>query len=203
MGKSSLAANIGFDVARNYAWEPLPDGLALAEGIDLDSPDPAWTGEKGTPRRCVALGRDGGRCRGNAGRNLLTCLPHAGKLDGQRGGRRRAERARLAREAAENRVADRSLGVRGALSAQLQRRLPAVEAAVDLLLDTAQDTGLPRSERLRAAQALLPWLDQALGKPTLREEKTVAFAGDLASLSDEELAAKVAEGRARRLRPAS
>jgi replicative DNA helicase len=26
MGKSSLAANIGFDVARNYAWEPQPDG---------------------------------------------------------------------------------------------------------------------------------------------------------------------------------
>src|SRR6185436_1398532 len=26
MGKSSLAANIGFDVARSYAWEPQPDG---------------------------------------------------------------------------------------------------------------------------------------------------------------------------------
>jgi replicative DNA helicase len=26
MGKSSLAANIGFDVARTYAWEPQPDG---------------------------------------------------------------------------------------------------------------------------------------------------------------------------------
>jgi replicative DNA helicase len=26
MGKSGLAVNIGFDVARNYAWEPQPDG---------------------------------------------------------------------------------------------------------------------------------------------------------------------------------
>jgi replicative DNA helicase len=26
MGKSALACNIGFDVARNYAWEPQPDG---------------------------------------------------------------------------------------------------------------------------------------------------------------------------------
>ena len=26
MGKSSLCANIAFDVARHYAWEPLPDG---------------------------------------------------------------------------------------------------------------------------------------------------------------------------------
>ncbi|THD76186.1 MAG: replicative DNA helicase [Phenylobacterium sp.] len=26
MGKSSLAVNVGFDVARNYAWEPQPDG---------------------------------------------------------------------------------------------------------------------------------------------------------------------------------
>ncbi|MBS0362842.1 MAG: replicative DNA helicase [Proteobacteria bacterium] len=26
MGKSALASNIGFDVARNYAWEPQPDG---------------------------------------------------------------------------------------------------------------------------------------------------------------------------------
>ncbi len=26
MGKSALAANVGFDVAKNYAWEPQPDG---------------------------------------------------------------------------------------------------------------------------------------------------------------------------------
>jgi len=26
MGKSTLAVNVGFDVARNYAWEPQPDG---------------------------------------------------------------------------------------------------------------------------------------------------------------------------------
>src|SRR5205085_5906462 len=26
MGKTSLAANIAFNVARNYAWEPTPDG---------------------------------------------------------------------------------------------------------------------------------------------------------------------------------
>src|SRR3546814_5279638 len=26
MGKSSLACNIAFDVAKNYAWEPQPDG---------------------------------------------------------------------------------------------------------------------------------------------------------------------------------
>ena len=90
---------------------------------------------------------------------------------------------------------ERKLGVRAALSAQLQRRAEAVEAALDHLLDAAA------AGDVKSAQALLPWIDQALGKPTVREEQTHSFAGDLSALSGEELAAMVAEGRAaRRLR---
>jgi hypothetical protein len=91
---------------------------------------------------------------------------------------------------------ERKLGVRAALSAQLQRELPKVEAALQHLLDQAAagDT--------KCALALLPYLDQALGKPLVREEQTRSFAGPLAQLSDEELAQLVAQGRAQRLRAA-
>src|SRR5690606_4836065 len=35
MGKTSLACNVAFDVARNYAWEPQPDGTkkTVAGGV--------------------------------------------------------------------------------------------------------------------------------------------------------------------------
>jgi len=91
---------------------------------------------------------------------------------------------------------ERKLGVRAALSAQLQRELPKVEAALQHLIDAAS------SGDTKCALALLPYLDQALGKPVVREEQTHSFAGPLAQLSDDELAAIVAEGRRARLREA-
>jgi hypothetical protein len=53
---------------------------------------------------------------------------------------------------------------------------------------------------LAAAKALLPYLDQALGKPTERHELRVPSCVDeIEQLSDAELERLVAQGRARRL----
>lgn len=84
--------------------------------------------------------------------------------------------------------------MRAALSAQLQRRIDAVEAAVDHLLTAAAGGDL------KSAQALLPWIDQALGKPVVREEHTHSPGALLSQMSGEELAAIVAQGRAQRQR---
>lgn len=53
---------------------------------------------------------------------------------------------------------------------------------------------------LAAAKALIPWLNQALGTPTERvEHRAPTSLEDIESMSTEELARIVAEGRARRL----
>jgi hypothetical protein len=54
---------------------------------------------------------------------------------------------------------------------------------------------------IAAAKALIPWLDQALGKPTERVEHRVpSTLAELETLSDEDLERLVAQGRADRLR---
>ena len=82
--------------------------------------------------------------------------------------------------------------MRGALSAELHRRSNDVVAAVGLLLDKAT------AGDVKAAQALLPWLDQAFGKTIPLADKTPAQEHNLSDLSDEDLAAIVARGRAER-----
>jgi hypothetical protein len=70
-----------------------------------------------------------------------------------------------------------------------------VQKAVTLLCEAAG-----RGD-LAAAKALVPYLDQALGKPTERvEHRTPTGLEELEFMSTEELARIVAEGRAKRLR---
>jgi len=73
-----------------------------------------------------------------------------------------------------------------------------VDRAISHLLEAAADGDL------KSAQALLPWLDQALGKPTERREITQPQTLQaLDEMTTEELAAMVSEGRKRRLRAVS
>jgi len=129
-------------------------------------------------------------------RDRLVCGIHAGLADPAAAARSRAENRRLRLVQAEERVLERKLGLRAALSSQLQRQQAQVEAAVQHLLDAAAagDT--------KAAASLLPWIDQALGKPLVREEQTRMVTGDLSALDDEQLAQLVAEGRRKRLHEA-
>lgn len=172
-------------------WEALPDGLPIAAGIDLSSPDPAYTGEPGKPRRCVAARKSGERCAATAAASALVCPIHAGRADPAAGGRAKAARRRHALEAAENRVAERALGVRAALAAQLAEQETEVRAIVAGLV-TAGAAG----DR-KAAALLLPYLDQALGRPQERVEHTIPETPEeLESLSTSQLEALVAQGRA-------
>jgi hypothetical protein len=69
-----------------------------------------------------------------------------------------------------------------------------VQKAVTLLCEAAG------SGDLAAAKALVPYLDQALGKPTERlEHRTPTGLEDLEFMSNEELARILAQGRAKRL----
>ena len=70
-----------------------------------------------------------------------------------------------------------------------------VQKAVVLLCERAA------AGDVQAAKALIPWLDQAVGKPMERVEfKQPSTLEELETLSDEDLERLVAQGRADRLR---
>jgi hypothetical protein len=107
---------------------------------------------------------------------------------------------RRQRDAAEERAVLSRLGTRAVVAQALLEKHEQVAAAVRLLADDAADQRAPHAQRLKSAQALIPWIDQAMGRPTERvEHKTPTSAEELESLSTAELEALVARGRARRL----
>jgi hypothetical protein len=70
-----------------------------------------------------------------------------------------------------------------------------VDRAVRFLVDAAANGDIA------AAKALIPWIDQGLGRPVERVEHTAPTGlEDLEFMSTEELRRIVAEGRAKRLR---
>ena len=92
------------------------------------------------------------------------------------------------------------MGTRAVVAAALAEKHEQVAAAVQLLADDAANKDAPHTQRLKSAQALIPWLNQALGMPTERVERTVPQSVDeLQAMSTADLAALVAEGRARGL----
>lgn len=168
-------------------------GVVVADGVDLDADDPCWSDEVGR-RLCVATRRAGGRCATVPGRDDVLCNAHSGRLDPSVGGRSLARKRRQASEGAEDRAALMRLGTRAVVAEALQEEAVNVKLAVKAL---AQDAGSGDRE---AARALIPWLNQALGMPTERHEVTEATTIDeLQHLTTAELAARVAQGRSKRL----
>jgi hypothetical protein len=92
------------------------------------------------------------------------------------------------------------LGTRAVVAQALLEKHEQVATAIRLLADDAADERAPHAQRLKSAQALIPWIDQALGRPTEHvEQKAPSSVEDLEALSTAELQALVAEGRAKRL----
>jgi hypothetical protein len=88
-----------------------------------------------------------------------------------------------------------SMGTRALIAETLAAQAGNVQKAVVLLCEAAGNGDLA------AAKALVPYFDQALGKPTERVEfRTPSTLAELETLSEEELERLVAQGRADRLR---
>ena len=86
------------------------------------------------------------------------------------------------------------MGTRAVVATALQEKAEQVHQAVHLLCDSAA------AGDLKSAQALIPWINQALGKPTERHELRVpSTVEEIEQLSTEELESLVARGRAKRL----
>jgi hypothetical protein len=92
------------------------------------------------------------------------------------------------------------MGTRAVVAGALLEKHEQLAAAIRLLADDAADERAPHARRLKSAQALIPWLNQALGTPTERvEHQAPGSLDDLEQMSTAELQALVAAGRKRRL----
>jgi hypothetical protein len=179
----------GAEAASASEDRPGPPSWPVHPDVDLNADDPALV--EGV-RRCVATKADGERCQANPPRDSVLCNGHSRRLDPSLGAQALAKKRRDARRRAEDRVAARALGTRAAVAAKLAASTEQVEQALDHLL-TAAATG-----DLKSAQALLPWIDQALGRPTERVEQLAPTSKqDLDKLGTKELEALVAQGRER------
>ena len=91
-------------------------------------------------------------------------------------------------------AADGQMGTRAVVATALAEKAEQVHKAVCLLCDSAA------AGDLKSAQALIPWLVQALGKPTERVEvRAPSTLEDLDQLDTAALQALVVQGRQRRL----
>jgi hypothetical protein len=154
-------------------WPPVPDGVTVAAGVDLDTEDPALVDQPvraGHPngltsrRRCVALRRDGERCGGRAMQSELLCPLHGQRMTAEQGAKAKWTRRRERDRAAESVLQLQRLGTRAVVAEALVAEAANVDKAVRLLCESAG------AGDLAAAKALIPWLNQALGMPTERVE---------------------------------
>jgi hypothetical protein len=165
----------------------------------LGAPDPAqqdgFQGFNGDERRCIAARRDGHRCNGRALTDGLLCPFHDGRADPLLAARASHASKRAKREGIDQVAALRRLGTRQLVAEALVKHAVEIDAAIGVLARSAA------SGDVRSAQALIPWLDQALGKPTERVEvRAPSTLMDLEQMDTASLERLVAEGRARRLR---
>ena len=180
-------------------WALIPESVTVHHEVDLGKPDPAhskgFQSFRHDERRCVAARRDGHRCRGCALDDALLCPIHEGRADPQMG----AQASKAARESQQQKgqeiAALRRLGTRAMVAQALVANAENINKAISVLARSAADGDV------RSAQALIPWVNQALGMPTERVEVSdPTTLDDLEGMTSAQLEAKVAEGRARRLR---
>lgn len=174
-------------------WPTFPAGVLPHDSVDVDAEDPSRV-EGRTTRQCVSTRQDGERCGGVAMRGQLICALHAGRVDSAEGGRAKARKARERREAAEAEVGRRSLGTRAMIADVLHQRAEDVAIVVNDLIDRA------KAGDMKAQSLLLPYIDQALGKPTERVEHDLpSTVSEVREADSAALAQLVAEGRRKRL----
>lgn len=170
-------ASLEGEATARAGWE-IPDRITLAPGVNLSLDDPSLDGKR---RRCVALTKKGERCPVACHGEGLLCAAHARRLDSVAGGHARARSLRLVREEREERMIEARSGARSIIAAKLIERASDLRKAVDVALDSAI-----AGER-GAAKDLLGYLALAFPAPQTPEAQQQGEAGELQTLSTEEL----------------
>lgn len=138
--------------------------------VDMTRDDPARI--DGERRVCIASTKRGTRCPSPALKEGCYCSVHSGRMNPAAGGRAKAAKAALVREEAHALAVEAQLGTRAIVARVLTDRHDDVRRVVSGMLDDALDETLPSRERRAMRLALLPYFDQALGKPRETVEVT-------------------------------
>jgi hypothetical protein len=146
-------------------------GQGLHPSVDALALDPALR-EDGK-RQCVDTRTDGERCGAWAITTGPRCAFHSGLADPAVGGKAKAAAIQASKDRAAELDAEARLGTRAIISRVFQERAADVRSVVSSILDDALDVEAPAATRRAARTALLPWLDQALGRPKESMEITV------------------------------
>jgi hypothetical protein len=180
-------------VSDERPFEAIPLTVVIADGVDLETADPALVtdGFDQGRRLCIAERRAGGRCQAGAPADSLLCNAHSGRLDSSAGGHARAESLRAQRREAEQDAAAGRLGTRGLIARVFVEESQQLGKALRTLIAMAADGDRD------AAKALIPYLNQGLGMPTERVEmQQPGSVSDLAAMGTDELRQYVARRRA-------
>jgi hypothetical protein len=180
---------------------PLPNGVRVHEDVDFTLDDPAAVDytvnaghAKNARRRCVATRLDEQRCASRAMHTLLVCALHAGRMTPEQGHTAKRTRAQEREARAEQALALQRMGTRAVVAEVLVQKAEKVARTVEHLLDAGA------AGDLAAAKALVPWIDQAYGKPTERVEyKYPSSIEELEQMDEADLERLVHEGRQQRL----
>lgn len=177
---------------REEMLEAIPLHVVIADGVNLDSADPALIEDSGR-RACVAERRAGGRCTAPPATHSLLCNAHSGRLDASAGGHARARQVRERQESQEERARLARLGPRAVIAETLAANASRLQRTVEVLLTAASEGDLA------AAKLVAPYINQAHGMPAQRvetHEVSDDTLGDLSSLTTEQLQQRLQAARA-------
>jgi hypothetical protein len=149
----------------------IPGGHGFHPSVDTSAEDPSLR-EDGK-RQCVDSTKAGGRCGAWAISTGPRCAFHSGLADPAVGGKAKAAAIARSKERAAELDALSRLGTRAIVAQVFTERAGDVRQVVGHILDDALDLEAPAATRRAARTALLPWLDQALGRPKESVEVTL------------------------------
>jgi hypothetical protein len=146
-------------------------GQGWHPSVDREAPDPSL--RRDGKRQCVDSTKAGARCGAWAISTGPRCAFHSGLADPAVGGRAKAAGIQRSKERARELDALSRLGTRAIVAQVFTERAGDVRSVVGSILDDALDLEAPAATRRAARTALLPWLDQALGRPKESVEVTL------------------------------
>lgn len=163
-------------------------GRGFHPSVDAEALDPSMRPDG--KRQCVDSTKQGARCGAWAISTGPRCAFHSGLADPAVGGKAKAAAIARSKERAAELDALSRLGTRAIVAQVFQERAGDVRQVVGAILDDALDLEAPAATRRAARTALLPWLDQALGRP--KESVEVTLPGTVEEVAEMDYAALIA-----------
>lgn len=163
-------------------------GRGWHPSVDVSAEDPSLRPDG--KRQCVDSTKLGARCGAWAISTGPRCAFHSGLADPAVGGKAKAAAIARSKERAQELDALSRLGTRAIVAQVFQERAADLRSIVHGLIDDANDPDLPAATRRASRLAVLPYLDQALGRP--KESVEVTLPGSVEEVEQMDKAALLA-----------